>query len=754
MKKYITALLLMGTLLAQAQQRDTAGQANLARRSEIFQAKQAEKQSRLQRRATELGIPMQISTGKSTATLRSITPNGEPIYDQPDNIISVESIGADSVKAGGGLGLALTGAGQTLGIWEAFETAGNAAVRTTHQEFGGRATLVDAGGFSDHATHVAGTMIAAGIQANAEGFSTGADLLCYDLSNDVAEMDAAAQAMPPVRISNHSYGTRTGWRWNNTTMQWDWSGGAANEDWKFGAYTDDTQAWDEVAFNNPFLAVFKSAGNDRGDGPGTMPVGPEMDGGADGFDCIPTYGTAKNIITVGAVRDVVGGYSGPGAVLMSTFSSWGPTDDGRIKPDIVANGVGLTSTYSGSDMAYGDFDGTSMSTPSAAGGAGLLLEHWANTLGGAPRSATLKGLMIHAADECGTSVGPDYSFGWGLANIGDAAQLISLEQTDGCRQLVEGSVADNEVFTFDIYSDGQVPLKVTLTWTDVPSTITNNATLNPAGADYLENDLDLRLVHNGTTTFFPWVLDPNNPGNPATTGDNNRDNVEQVLLLNPAAGLYTIQVEAPVTVLSGPQRFALWLSGNGAETANVNVSGVVINDRRLYAARENIVFGPLPVTLVAPADVRAYAGQSVVLQPGFHATAGSRFQAKVVSMGGCGAISANLKADNYPGLRPELVAGDNKALDWTTLEPESELSLELSPNPTVDYLNVGWSNGTMASDAQIRVFDQYGVLVQNYTVTPQTQTQRLDVSRLPAGVYTCVLAQRSGVLAKSFVVAE
>jgi hypothetical protein len=152
--------------------------------------------------------------------------------------------------------------------------------------------------------------------------------------------------------------------------------------------------------------------------------------------------------------------------------------------------------------------------------------------------------------------------------------------------------------------------------------------------------------------------------------------------------------------------------------------------------------------------VRAYAGQSVVLQPGFHATAGSRFQAKVVSMGGCGAISANLKADNYPGLRPEAIAGEYRTIDWTTLEPESELSLTLSPNPTSDYLNVGWNNPTIEADATIRVFDQFGILVQNNTVTPQTQTQRLDVSRLPAGVYTCVLAQRSGVLAKSFVVVD
>jgi hypothetical protein len=68
------------------------------------------------------------------------------------------------------------------------------------------------------------------------------------------------------------------------------------------------------------------------------------DGGASGYDCISQQGCAKNILTVGAVNDIVGGYSSPGDVVMSSFSSWGPTDDGRIKPDICANGVGLYSS--------------------------------------------------------------------------------------------------------------------------------------------------------------------------------------------------------------------------------------------------------------------------------------------------------------------------------------------------------------------------------------------------------------------------
>ena len=64
----------------------------------------------------------------------------------------------------------------------------------------------------------------------------------------------------------------------------------------------------------------------------------EPDGGTDGYDCIGNRGVAKNILTVGAVKDIPAGYSTPADVIIEDYSGWGPTDDGRIKPDIVANG--------------------------------------------------------------------------------------------------------------------------------------------------------------------------------------------------------------------------------------------------------------------------------------------------------------------------------------------------------------------------------------------------------------------------------
>jgi len=64
----------------------------------------------------------------------------------------------------------------------------------------------------------------------------------------------------------------------------------------------------------------------------------------DAFGSIAWDANAKNILTVGAVEGIPGGYNRKEDVIMSSFSSWGPTDDGRIKPDLVADGVGVYST--------------------------------------------------------------------------------------------------------------------------------------------------------------------------------------------------------------------------------------------------------------------------------------------------------------------------------------------------------------------------------------------------------------------------
>ncbi len=137
----------------------------------------------------------------------------------------------------------------------------------------------------------------------------------------------------------------------------------------------------------------------------------------------------KILITVGAVNKVPS-YSGPESVQMSGFSSWGPTDDGRIKPDLVAAGVNLFSLSAANDSSYTTLSGTSMASPNVTGSLLLLQELYKNLhSGNFMRSSTLKALAIHTAKETGIYPGPDYSYGWGLLDDQAAAKLL-LNQND------------------------------------------------------------------------------------------------------------------------------------------------------------------------------------------------------------------------------------------------------------------------------------------------------------------------------------
>src|SRR5262249_32640354 len=139
----------------------------------------------------------------------------------------------------------------------------------------------------------------------------------------------------------------------------------------------------------------------------------------DTFDCLASYTCAKNILTVGAVTKINNndnlnnGWTQVSDVQLASFSGCGPTDDGRIKPDVVGCGVFIFSSISDSAKAYGYLSGTSMATPNVSGSLLLVQQHFNNLKGRFMRSSTLKGLAIHTADEAGNA-GPDYSFGWGL----------------------------------------------------------------------------------------------------------------------------------------------------------------------------------------------------------------------------------------------------------------------------------------------------------------------------------------------------
>lgn len=545
-------------------------------------------------RARDMGLPVrrEFPDGRVIQVKRLL--GSRPIYLTTDNEDAADTVSTDEVWPGGSLGLSLDGSGQKLGIWD------GGRVRGTHQELTGRVTNLESPSvdLSSHATHVSGTMIASGVAAGAQGMSPAATLRSWDFNNDDLEIASEQLSADPIRVSNHSYSFITGWTDSFAGsyagcgfVTWVWYEDVAastSEDRLFGYYDDSSRDWDQIAADAPDYVMVKSAGNDRNDSgasPGSMhihydsggPAGPgwyctaadshPADGGASGYDTIAGgSASAKNIITVGAVSDITGGYTGPGDVSLAGFSGAGPTDDGRIKPDVVANGISLYSSTAGSNGSYANYSGTSMSSPNVSGSIGLLSEHAENLfgVGFSFRSSTIKGLVIHTADESGSSAGPDYMHGWGLLNTGSAVQLMSAEAAPGSAgHIYELTLDDGETETLELYSDGTGPLKVTIAWIDPPGT-PPAFTVDPADL-MLVNDLDLRLVHQSSSAHQPWVLDPASPSNAATTGDNFRDNLEQVMVASPASGLYTVSVSHKSSLEDGAsQPFSLIVSGNVA----------------------------------------------------------------------------------------------------------------------------------------------------------------------------------------------
>lgn len=531
------------------------------------------------------GFPVKGTVNGRTYELQSIV-NQIPRYYITTNLNAAESVSTKPCWPGGSSGLNLTGTGVKMGVWD------EGTVRLTHREVAGRVTKRDGSpGTSTHGTHVGGTMIASGVTTAARGMASSATLDSYDWNSDTTEMNAAAGN--GLRVSNHSYGLVTGWEVyclinvenpepvdeQGCTFVWIWWGDtrvSAFEDFAFGFYSFEAYDWDAISVANPRYLWVKAAGNDRNDGPapGTahyyydvvqdafLPSSAirSLDGN-NGYDSISHSGCAKNGLTVGAVNDVIGGYNGTSSVSMSTFSCWGPTDDGRIKPDIVGNGVNLTSSVDSADNAYASFSGTSMASPNVTGSLGILTEHFRNTHSGQPDmlSSTLKGLVIHTADECGNFAGPDYVHGWGLLNTLRAARAITFDQSMPFA-ITENSISNNQEFQLFAVSDPNSPeLRVTICWTDPVPSFTLPDSLDPS-TKMLMNDLDLR-VHGISQNYQPWRLDPANPTAAATRGDNTTDNVEQVVVATPSSESFRISVTCKGPPVNGSQTFSMIITG-------------------------------------------------------------------------------------------------------------------------------------------------------------------------------------------------
>jgi hypothetical protein len=504
----------------------------------------------------------------STIQLKQLSKTGRLQYYTTHNDNAAKTVSTNKVWPGGNLGFNLSGGGFTIGEWDA------GAVNLQHAEFNGRVVQGDnPSALSSHASHVAGSMVASGINARAKGMAFEAKLKAFDWNNDEAEM--AREAAKGLLISNHSYGFITGWNYNSSDKRWEWWGDVKIDsltDWSFGYYDQQSKDWDNIAFDAPYYLIVKAAGNDRNTMlPTTVSehyvynndsldwVASTAKRNPDGpYDCLPGAANAKNVVTIGAVYSMTSGYTKPEDVKMSSFSSWGPTDDGRIKPDLVTSGVSIYSTTNGMGT-YASSSGTSMASPGAASSLLLLQQQYANhKKGKVMRSATLKALAIHTADEAGAYPGPDYSYGWGLLNTAHAAEVINQDSISAF--IKEMSIIQTQTMDITVTADPTKTLSATLCWTDPAGNLIEPA-LN-SRSKMLINDLDLRVIDaSSLQQHQPWKLNVEDPTAAATRGDNAIDNVENVQVQNPGSGEYIIRVSHKGVLKDLMQNYSLVITG-------------------------------------------------------------------------------------------------------------------------------------------------------------------------------------------------
>ncbi|MBK7937076.1 MAG: S8 family serine peptidase [Lewinellaceae bacterium] len=360
-----------------------------------------------------------------------------------------------------------------------------------------------------HADGVAGILGGAGnLNPVARGMAPGANIYTIRYSPEFQDQTLALHLNENVTITNTSYS-------NGCNV----------------GYTIATQTVDQQLFEHPALLHVFSAGNSNnisnclsygaGNQWGNITGGHKM---------------AKNAIVAANVT--------ADGIIVSN-SSRGPAYDGRLKPDISANGNDQESTDH--NNAYFIFGGTSAAAPGIAGVLAQLTQAYQSAHNGQqPESVLLKAALLNTANDLGNT-GPDFIYGWGHVNAWRAFRL--LEQNNWLQQQTDQG--GETVHTLQI-PQGVRQARIMICWADPPASV--NASKS------LLNDLDIKVLSPSGVQNLPWKLDPTpNPlllNLPAGKGRDSLNNMEQVSIDNPAAGLYSVVVKG-TAVPFGPQPYVL-----------------------------------------------------------------------------------------------------------------------------------------------------------------------------------------------------
>ncbi|CAN5436133.1 hypothetical protein BH11BAC2_BH11BAC2_00370 [soil metagenome] len=383
-----------------------------------------------------------------------------------------------------------------------------------HIDFTGRMTNHVLGAGGSHGDMTSGILAGCGnLNPSIAGMGNGAYLHVYDINGPSSN----GSDYPHIRDAVINY-TSLGTVITSTS----YSQGC-------NVYDNDTQLGDQLIHDNPQLEFVFSAGN-NGSGDCGYGAGNGWGNITGGFK------QGKNVIACGNLSPLE---------VLDPSSSRGPAADGRIKPDICANGLDQLSTDQNNTYQVGG--GTSAACPGTAGILTQLFQAYKELNGGTtPPSALIKAAVLNTGEDIGNP-GPDYTYGWGRINALRAFKTLQ-NNTYFNASLVQGA-SNTHIITVP---SGVNQVRAMVYWHDVEG--------STAASQALVNDLDMSVTDPSSTSFSPWVLNPApvaaTLSAPAVRGVDHLNNMEQVTLDNPTAGSYTVTVNG-TTIPTGSQEYYL-----------------------------------------------------------------------------------------------------------------------------------------------------------------------------------------------------
>lgn len=410
---------------------------------------------------------------------------------------------------------------QIISVTDSGLDTGN--LKTMHPDLRGQVSKLipigrDARDFVGHGTHVLGSIVGKGTLSDGhiKGMAPGAKAIVYT----VDDRTGGVLSVDYNKVWTDAY--KSGARINSLSI------GSSEH----AQYTYTSQLVDIFLWEHPDAISLISAGNDGDEFP-------------EEYYTITPPATAKNAITVGASESHRPEYGSISDSVdeVGTFSSRGPTLDGRIKPDVVAPGTSIFSTrsllsdYVVTNGAYGLMSGTSMATPITAGGVAQIRQYLQEKGTANPSGALMKVMLISGADDLRDNL---LRMGYGRVNLPNSIDATYIDQLSGLR------TGDTISYEVDV-NNTREPFNATLVWTDYPASLfasralVNNLDIlvtSPSGRKYNGNDFDAE---------------------PDDERDN-LNNVEQVYIGNPEKGIYTVTISG-YNIPKGPQPFALASNG-------------------------------------------------------------------------------------------------------------------------------------------------------------------------------------------------